>query len=160
MRIFRPRDADWSAALASLRRYRDVIQPPTNQHIDMQPPTAPLASARDARSVGIPSESARTFVAGFLGLRPQMRTARRSFRLVERLSRLTSRGSRESLARPTPAWRWVAFIYVVIAVAAPLIMYVGPDVMSPAAPVIADGALDGDLPQHLREHPGVAMPAR
>ncbi|HSC99139.1 MAG TPA: hypothetical protein VLI21_09560 [Casimicrobiaceae bacterium] len=60
--------------------------------------------------------------------------------MVERLSRLTSRGSRESLARPTPAWRWVAFIYVVIAV--------------------ADGALDGDLPQHLREHPGVAAPAR
>ena len=89
-----------------------------------------------------------------------MRTARRSFRLVERLSRLTSRGSRESLARPTAAWRWVAFIYVVIALAAPLIMYVGPDVMSPAAPVIADGALDGDLPQHLREHPGVAAPAR
>jgi len=127
----------------------------------MQPPTAPLTSARDARSVGIPGESARTFVAGFLDLPSQiMDGAGRSFRFNERLSRLTSRRSGESLARPTPAWRWVAFIYVVIALAAPLIMYVGPDVMSPAASVIADGALDGDLPRHLREHPGVAVPAR
>jgi len=129
------------------------------------PPTEPLTSARDARSVGIPSESARTFAAGLFDLPSQLRNgAGRSFRLMERLSRLTSRRSRESLARPRPAWRWVAFIYVVIALAAPLIMYVGPDVMSPAAPVIADGALDGDLPLHLREHPGVgpswAVPAR
>jgi len=131
----------------------------------MQPPTAPLTSARDARSAGIPSESARTFAAGFFDLASQLRNrADRSFRFIERLSRLNSRRSRESLARPTPAWRWVALIYVVVALAAPLIMYVGPDVMSPAAPVIADGALDGDLPLHLREHPGVdpslVVPAR
>ena len=53
-------------------------------------------------------------------------------------------------------------LYVVIALAAPLLMYVGPDVMSPAAPVIADGALDGDLALHLRESPGSdhQLPAR
>ena len=39
----------------------------------MQPPTAPLTSARDARSAGIPSESARTFAAGFFELASQLR---------------------------------------------------------------------------------------
>lgn len=41
--------------------------------------------------------------------------------------------------------RWVAAIYFVIALATPLLLYAGPDVLSPAAPVIADHAVDGSF---------------
>jgi hypothetical protein len=47
----------------------------------------------------------------------------------------------------------VSLIYVAVALATPLLIYAGPDVMSPAATVIAGKALDGDIPIHLRGHP-------
>jgi hypothetical protein len=45
--------------------------------------------------------------------------------------------------------RWVTLIYVVVALGAPLLVYAGPDVMSPTAPLIADKALDGELTMRI-----------
>jgi hypothetical protein len=120
----------------------------------MVPPMTPVTSARDARSVGIRTESARTFAAGFFDAGAHTgKRVRRPRRIASRAS-LAWRRVRGRIAPRTPAWRWVTLLYVVVALAAPLIMYAGPDVLSPAAPVIADDALDGALSLHLRERPG------
>jgi hypothetical protein len=50
---------------------------------------------------------------------------------------------------PSRLSRWVVVIYIVAALAAPLLMYAGPEVMSPAAPMIADKALDGEFSVRL-----------
>jgi hypothetical protein len=52
------------------------------------------------------------------------------------------------------ASRWVAAIYFIIALATPFLMYAGPQVLSPAAPVIADHAVDGTFvyPPHVAHH--------
>lgn len=39
--------------------------------------------------------------------------------------------------------RWMSVLYFVTALAAPVLVYFGPDVLSPAAPAIANAALDG-----------------
>ena len=44
--------------------------------------------------------------------------------------------------------RWVVVALVAVALATPLLLYSGPDVMYPAAPVIADEALEGHLSLH------------
>jgi hypothetical protein len=41
------------------------------------------------------------------------------------------------------ASRWIAALYIVIALATPLLLYAGPEVLSPAVPAIADHAVDG-----------------
>ena len=41
--------------------------------------------------------------------------------------------------------KWVAAVYVAVALATPVLVYSGPDVMSPTAPAIAEAALDGHL---------------
>lgn len=46
--------------------------------------------------------------------------------------------------------RWVSILYLVTALAAPLLLYFGPDVLSPAAPAIANAALDGRFTVHRR----------
>ncbi len=74
-----------------------------------------LTSTRDERADGFHPPVKATGVAGFF---------------VRRASWL--RGS-----------RFEAAVYVAIAVAAPFLMYAGPDVLSPAAPTIADHAADG-----------------
>jgi hypothetical protein len=57
--------------------------------------------------------------------------------------------------RPTNAYergrtsRWVMLIYAIVALGAPLLLYAGPDSMSPAAPLIADKALDGEWTMRL-----------
>jgi len=52
------------------------------------------------------------------------------------------------------ASRWVAAIYFIIALATPFLLYAGPEVLSPAAPVIADHAVDGTFvyPPHVAHH--------
>lgn len=82
-----------------------------------------LASTRDARPDVLHHESRRTLVAGFFGSRLPAAT----------------RGS-----------RWVAVVYVVVALAAPLLLYAGPQVMSPAAPVIVEKALHSEMALRLR----------
>jgi len=44
--------------------------------------------------------------------------------------------------------KWTSIIYLVIALAAPLLVYSGPDVMSPATPAFANAAIDGRLTLH------------
>ena len=44
--------------------------------------------------------------------------------------------------------RWVSILYFVVALAAPLLLYFGPDVLSPTAPAIANAALDGRFTVH------------
>ena len=41
--------------------------------------------------------------------------------------------------------RWIAALYLVIAIATPFLLYAGPDVLSPAVPAIADHAVDGSF---------------
>ncbi len=91
-----------------------------------------LTSARDARSQAPEKDGDGTSAAGFF--------TRHAALLRGGLVRHRSRSS---------AWRWVAFVYFVVALAAPVLVYSGPDVLSPVAPVIAGEALDGDLPAHL-----------
>ena len=55
-------------------------------------------------------------------------------------------GSAESGSRR--AARWVVAALIAVALATPLLIYSGPDVMYPAAPVIADEALEGHLSLH------------
>jgi hypothetical protein len=52
------------------------------------------------------------------------------------------------------ASRWVAAIYFIVALATPFLLYAGPEVLSPAAPVIADHAVDGTFvyPPHVAHH--------
>ena len=45
--------------------------------------------------------------------------------------------------------RWVVVALVAVALATPLLLYNGPDLMYPAAPVIADEALEGHLSLHV-----------
>jgi hypothetical protein len=44
--------------------------------------------------------------------------------------------------------RWAVVAYVVVTLATPLLLYAGPDVLSPAAPAIAEAARGGELPIH------------
>jgi len=44
--------------------------------------------------------------------------------------------------------RWLSILYVVAALAAPLLLYFGPNVLSPTAPAIANAALDGRFTMH------------
>jgi len=44
--------------------------------------------------------------------------------------------------------RWMSILYLVAALGAPLLLYFGPDVVSPTAPAIANAALDGRLTMH------------
>lgn len=61
-------------------------------------------------------------------------------------------GDRSSGARTKfVAARWATIVYVVVALAAPLLIYAGPDLVSPAT-AIANAALDDRL--SLRTHPG------
>ena len=52
------------------------------------------------------------------------------------------------------ASRWVVAIYFIIALATPFLLYAGPAVLSPAAPAIADHAVDGTFvfPPHVAHH--------
>ena len=47
--------------------------------------------------------------------------------------------------------RWTSVLYLMTALATPLLLYFGPDVLSPAAPAIANAALDGRFSVH--RHP-------
>ena len=44
--------------------------------------------------------------------------------------------------------RWLSVLYFVTALAAPVLLYAGPDTLSPAAPAIANAALDGRFTLH------------
>ncbi len=81
-----------------------------------------ITSARGERLQDLHSPVRQTGVAGFFDCRP----------------------ARER------ATRWVAAIYFIIALATPLLLYAGPEVLSPAAPVIADHAIDGTFAFPLR----------
>jgi hypothetical protein len=66
-------------------------------------------------------------------------------------------GDRSSGARTKfVAARWATIVYVVVALAAPLLIYAGPDLVSPAT-AIANAALDDGL--SLRTQPGRPMGA-
>ena len=54
-------------------------------------------------------------------------------------------GERDPERQSTRITRWAWIIYVVVALAAPLLLYAGPDVLSPAAPAVADAAVEGHL---------------
>jgi hypothetical protein len=41
--------------------------------------------------------------------------------------------------------RWTSVLYVMIALATPVLLYFGPDVLAPTVPAIANAALDGRL---------------
>lgn len=102
----------------------------------MQPalhPSLTLTSARDARLHAPEKDRNGTYAAGFFTRIPAL--------LRNRFFQHRTSSS---------AWRFVAFVYVIVALAAPVLVYSGPDVLSPVAPVIAGEALDGDLPAHLR----------
>jgi hypothetical protein len=53
--------------------------------------------------------------------------------------------------------RWASIVYLAIALAAPVLVYSGPDVMSPATPAFAAAAIDGHLSLH-RDAPGALAP--
>ena len=44
--------------------------------------------------------------------------------------------------------RWMSILYLATALAAPVLLYFGPDVLSPTAPAIANAALDGRFTMH------------
>jgi len=85
-----------------------------------------ITSTRGERLHDVQPPDGRTGVAGFFGCR----------------------SSRER------APRWVATIYFAVALATPFLLYAGPEVLSPAAPVIADHAVDGTFvfPAHVAHH--------
>jgi hypothetical protein len=56
--------------------------------------------------------------------------------------------------------RWVSILYVAAALGAPLLLYFGPDVLSPTAPAIADAALDGHFTMHATASCTTQAPAR
>ena len=77
---------------------------------------------------------------------------------IERMNRNRDKAAERTDSGPeragsaTTSWRtgrWVALIYVIVALGAPLLLYAGPDSMSPAAPLIADKALDGELTMRI-----------
>ena len=91
-----------------------------------------LASTRDVRPNDLHAEFRKTFVAGFFPAQAR-RASRKTSRFVSRL---------------------VAAVYFAVVLAAPVLIIVGPDVMSPSAPAIADKALDGKLARELHwPHP-------
>ena len=55
---------------------------------------------------------------------------------------------RNPVEQSTRISRWAWIIYVIVALAAPLLLYAGPDVLSPAAPAVADAAAEGHLTLH------------
>ena len=90
-----------------------------------------LASTRDARPNDLHHEFRRTVVAGFFRTQPRSRWS--ASRLV---------------------WRLVAAVYFAVALAAPVLILAGPEVMPPPARAIADKALDGKLARELHwPHP-------
>ncbi|HKU88037.1 MAG TPA: hypothetical protein VJV77_17005 [Casimicrobiaceae bacterium] len=90
-----------------------------------------LASTRDVRPNDLHHEFRKTVVAGFF--RAQRRSRRSASRIV---------------------WRLVAAVYVAVALAAPVLILAGPEVMPPPARAIADKALDGKLARELHwPHP-------
>ena len=97
-----------------------------------------LASTRDVRPNDLHDDFRRTVVAGFFrahstNLRTHGRRSGSTSRFVSRL---------------------VAAVYFAVALAAPALILVGPDVMPPSAPAIADKALDGQLARELHwPHP-------
>ena len=60
--------------------------------------------------------------------------------------------------RLTRVSKWTSILYVVIALATPLLVYSGPDVMSPATAAFANAAIDGHLSLH-RDAPRPAAAA-
>jgi hypothetical protein len=44
--------------------------------------------------------------------------------------------------------KWTSILYLAIALATPVLVYSGPDVMSPATPAFANAAIDGHLTLH------------
>ena len=89
-----------------------------------------LSSTRDARPNDLHHEFRRTVVAGFFPAQPRRWSA----------SRLVGRA--------------VAAVYVAVALATPLLILVGPELMPPPARAIADKALDGKLARELHwPHP-------
>lgn len=58
--------------------------------------------------------------------------------------------------RSTRVSKWTSILYLAIALAAPVLVYSGPDVMSPATPAFANAAIDG----HLTLHRLAPCPAR
>jgi hypothetical protein len=85
-----------------------------------------ITSTRGERLHDLHSSTGRTGVAGFFA----------------------GDSSRERVSR------WVAVIYFIIALATPFLLYAGPEVLSPAAPAIADHAVDGTFvfPPHAAHH--------
>lgn len=65
----------------------------------------------------------------------------------------------EDEGKSTRVSRWTSLLYVVVALAAPVLVYSGPDVLSPSAPAIADAALHGRFTLH-RQAKCVAKGAR
>ena len=105
------------------------------------PRPAPVTSARDARSSGVPHASSDACAAGFFDNRRGRGESTSSQPGVFARLRGTLRRSN--------AWRLVAVVYVMVALAAPVLLYAGPEVLSPAALTIAGDALHGELPLHL-----------
>ena len=90
-----------------------------------------LASTRDARPNDLHREFRKTIVAGFFRAQPRSRWS---------ASRLVA--------------RFVAAVYFAVALATPLLILVGPELMPPPARAIADKALDGKLALELHwPHP-------
>lgn len=56
--------------------------------------------------------------------------------------------------------RWTSIVYLIVGLAAPAILYLGPNVMSPAAPVIANQALDGHFAIHRASKAPLARTAK
>ena len=84
-------------------------------------------------------------------------TSTRGERLNDRQSPVEQMGAAGFFARRPArerAPRWVAAIYLIIALATPFLLYAGPEVLSPAAPAIADHAADGTFvyPPHVAHH--------
>jgi hypothetical protein len=104
-------------------------------------PLTPVTSARDACSSGVPHASSDACAAGFFA--GPGRSQRDGQRRSTPRERLRDRFRRRS------GWRLVAFVYIVVALAAPLLLYAGPKVLSPIALTIAGEALQGELPLHL-----------
>ena len=50
--------------------------------------------------------------------------------------------------RSTRVSKWTSILYLAIALATPVLVYSGPDVMSPATPAFANAAIDGHLTLH------------
>ena len=101
---------------------------------------APVTSARDARSSGVPHASSDACAAGFFEAGAGRRRAGQP---------PTHRARVAGALNGRNGWRLAAVVYIVVALAAPLLLYAGPDVLSPVAPSIAGEALHGDLPLHL-----------